>query len=410
MSADAIADCVLSTFDSLPAKRKPRQRDDGAREWVPLSGIVLSKGTGMKCLPASKLPLAHGAVLHDWHAEVLAIRAFNRFLVQECADLAAAGLRSSTFIRRREDTEITTAEFQPFAIKEDVKIHMYCSEVPCGDASMELVMEAQEDATPWPIPPAATAPSRRIGTEEETNNATLLSLRGRSHFSLLGHIRLKPSRPDAPPTLSKSCTDKLALVQTTSLLSSLTSLLLTPRNAYLSTLVLPASQHVPVATARAFSTSGRMSDITPSMTTKWVSQGSGYGFHPFKIETVDREFAYSRRSLPSSRAPIASNISAVYTPHFQETLIGGVLQGRKQFDPRGASRLCRKSMWKAAADAAALLAIPVLVKATTGVTYQDIKAGGLLSGRRCVKEDVKGKDGPLKGWLRNEGDGCFELD
>lgn len=42
---DAIADCVLSTFDSLPEKRKPRARSDGAREWVPLAGIVLAKGT-----------------------------------------------------------------------------------------------------------------------------------------------------------------------------------------------------------------------------------------------------------------------------------------------------------------------------------------------------------------------------
>ena len=44
-SADAIADCVLSTFDRLPEKRKPRLRSDGAREWVPLSGIVLDKST-----------------------------------------------------------------------------------------------------------------------------------------------------------------------------------------------------------------------------------------------------------------------------------------------------------------------------------------------------------------------------
>lgn len=41
---DAIADCVLSTFDGLPDKRKPRPRNDGSREWVPLSGIVLVKG------------------------------------------------------------------------------------------------------------------------------------------------------------------------------------------------------------------------------------------------------------------------------------------------------------------------------------------------------------------------------
>ncbi|OCK96011.1 uncharacterized protein K441DRAFT_554588 [Cenococcum geophilum 1.58] len=62
MSADAIADCVLSTFDSLPAKRKPRQRDDGAREWVPLSGIALSKGTthSIPSIPASNsLPITH---------------------------------------------------------------------------------------------------------------------------------------------------------------------------------------------------------------------------------------------------------------------------------------------------------------------------------------------------------------
>jgi hypothetical protein len=42
--ADAIADCVLSTFASLPEKRQPRARGDGAREWVPLAGIVLAKG------------------------------------------------------------------------------------------------------------------------------------------------------------------------------------------------------------------------------------------------------------------------------------------------------------------------------------------------------------------------------
>lgn len=38
---DAIADCVLAAFDCLPDKRKPRPRGDGAREWVPLAGIVL---------------------------------------------------------------------------------------------------------------------------------------------------------------------------------------------------------------------------------------------------------------------------------------------------------------------------------------------------------------------------------
>jgi len=51
-SPDEIADCVLSAFDALPAKRKPREREDGTREWIPLSGIVLQKGT--KKHPACK--------------------------------------------------------------------------------------------------------------------------------------------------------------------------------------------------------------------------------------------------------------------------------------------------------------------------------------------------------------------
>jgi hypothetical protein len=42
--ADAIAACVLEAFEQLPDKRKPRPRNDGSREWVPLSGIVLAKG------------------------------------------------------------------------------------------------------------------------------------------------------------------------------------------------------------------------------------------------------------------------------------------------------------------------------------------------------------------------------
>jgi len=55
-------------------------------------------------------------------------------------------------------------------------------------------------------------------------------------------------------------------------------------------------------------------------------------------------------------------------------------------------------MWRAVTDVAALLAIPVLDKTLIGVRYQDVKAGELLSGRRRVEEDMKGKDGSLEGW------------
>lgn len=38
--ADSIASVVLEQFDRLPSKSKPVVRDNGLREWVPLSGIV----------------------------------------------------------------------------------------------------------------------------------------------------------------------------------------------------------------------------------------------------------------------------------------------------------------------------------------------------------------------------------
>jgi hypothetical protein len=41
---DAIAKCVLDTFKKLPQKAKPRSYPNGPTEWVPLSGIVLSRG------------------------------------------------------------------------------------------------------------------------------------------------------------------------------------------------------------------------------------------------------------------------------------------------------------------------------------------------------------------------------
>jgi tRNA-specific adenosine deaminase 1 len=44
-SPDAIAAVVLDAFNKLPPKCKPRPRDDGSQEWVPLSGIVMAKGT-----------------------------------------------------------------------------------------------------------------------------------------------------------------------------------------------------------------------------------------------------------------------------------------------------------------------------------------------------------------------------
>ena len=132
----------------------------------------------------SKLSQANGNVLHDWHAEILAIRAFNLFLIQECARIAVDGPHASKLlVERNQDVQAPT-ENQPFGISDDVGIHMYCSEAPCGDASMELTMEAQDDATPWK--------ARQVSGH--SNVEDIAPLLGRGYFSELGVVRRKPGR------------------------------------------------------------------------------------------------------------------------------------------------------------------------------------------------------------------------
>ena len=85
----------------------------------------------MKCLPRNKLAQAQGIVLHDWHAEILAIRSFNRFLLEECYTLAAYSGSSSDYLHIRSAEERTESHFQPFALNDGISLHMYCSEAPC---------------------------------------------------------------------------------------------------------------------------------------------------------------------------------------------------------------------------------------------------------------------------------------
>lgn len=400
----------------------------------------------MKCLPSSKLPQAQGNVLHDWHAEILAIRAFNRFLLEECRQLALGGpSMTSPFLRRRtaeemispssdrsssggrdcenvnnsssseRERESETCNYwhaQPFAWREDVALHMYCSEAPCGDASMELTMAAQTDASPWeiPIPPASPVPLSSSSSPPAGPTPTLTpTLPGRAYFSLLGAVRRKPSRGDAPPTLSKSCSDKLALKQCTSLLSSTTSLLVSP--AYLRALILPAAQHDEVGCRRAFSDvvgEGRMASLktnrTWSSTTTAAAITGGYAFHPFEVRTTDLEFKFSRREVArraaaaattittnttdgtKGKTTAASNLAVAWTAAptssstsspssttttttppiriatrtakaLEEATLGGTLQGRRKFDARGASFASRRRLWGLAAEVARLLAL-----------------------------------------------------
>lgn len=89
------------------------------------------------------------------------------------------------YVRLRDDDQITKSSPQPYEIKEGVQIHMYCSEAPCGDASMELILAAQDDDTPW------ERPIEVVSADETFMKPTLL---GRKYFSEKGIVRRKPGR------------------------------------------------------------------------------------------------------------------------------------------------------------------------------------------------------------------------
>ncbi|CAG8044826.1 unnamed protein product [Penicillium olsonii] len=411
-----IASLVHAHFDALPARSKPSVFPDGSREWIPMTGIVAVKGNsamhiGAKCLSASHIPRCNGLVLHDCHAEILAIRAFNYWLLTECNGILsqekpvtsgsprseAKESSGSSFVRKRtpehEDGLPNRPGWPPFEIQPDVNIYMYCTCAPCGDGSMELCMAAQEDATPWEVPEQRSSTSQEI--DETPPEERFLD--GRAHFSILGVVRRKPSRTDAESTRSKSCSDKLALRQVSSLLSCETSRLVAPtKNAYIAGLILPEEEISQIACDRSFGENGRMQSLTGR---SWPQTSNhqpevGYRFHPFQILSVPTEEVSALWSFakpkpipcpavssqteenPQTHTPKKSkpgNASAIWTlaPSYHdpsatleigskavptlrrsktglyETVINGVKQGNRASAPgaKGASALSRAKLW-----------------------------------------------------------------
>lgn len=189
--------------------------------------------------------------------------------------------------------------------------------------------------------------------------------------------------------------------QCTSVLSSATSLLISPENAYINDLVLPLSEYIPPACDRAFGPTGRMRPLTRK---QWHG---GYSYRPFKVMSTGREFSYSRRACVTANNPTkSSNLSVAWNPLMREAIINGVLQGRKQSDQRGASAVSRIKTCKLVLNTLRLLALPTLAHILSAKLYTDFKTSELLGERRRVKQDVCKE--ALGGWTANVRDD-FEL-
>ncbi|WRT70027.1 uncharacterized protein IL334_007020 [Kwoniella shivajii] len=251
---DEIVNSSHSIYASLPSHGQPVIRNNGVHEWTILATISLvvpcspihdvdidndndkknenedkneiipiSLGTGVKCLPYTKLS-QYGDTLHDSHAEIIARRGFIRWLISQ----ATLCVRMSNEPRAEEgeqrdidnneqrdrEQEEVYVEFDhgsgSFHLKKGVQVYLYISMLPCGDASTVYTASHQshEEALNWVESDAST--SSTTSATSTLNSELEQVMRGRNGYKSISSLRTKPGRPDSIPSISMSCSDKIA--------------------------------------------------------------------------------------------------------------------------------------------------------------------------------------------------------
>ncbi|GAV30227.1 hypothetical protein PMKS-003736 [Pichia membranifaciens] len=233
--AQYVSELILRTY-ALPYKNLAKHLTDkqikqfinarpNSDEFSVLSGIVYWHGedlssmrlvcltTGVKCVPDIKLKSSHGKLVHDMHAEVLSLRSFSWYIMEEIKKLGKV-----------EGSDLVESDNAgKYRLKSDIRLALYISEVPCGDCSLDEL--AQLDPMPWADVPQSS-----------------YALRGRASYTQVGIVRTKPGRRDSPISLSKSCGDKLATVSMKGLLKGIVADLITNKHVLLDYIVLPADK------------------------------------------------------------------------------------------------------------------------------------------------------------------------
>ena len=135
--ADRVAQCAIEAFDRLCAAAGVEYRQTVCAAIIAVDRraggatfSVVALGVGTKFLRAAQISADGGAgrVVRDCHAEVLARRAFKRFLCAElrrCVESGGGGL-----------LEPPSDSGGRFGVADGVTFHLYSSSQPCGNASV----------------------------------------------------------------------------------------------------------------------------------------------------------------------------------------------------------------------------------------------------------------------------------
>ncbi|KAF8592474.1 adenosine deaminase/editase [Ramaria rubella] len=325
--SDSVARTTLSLYSAL------KFRPANPAQYTILSSFTLihrsgsiapiSLATGSKCLPAARLS-TNGDAVHDSHAEVLARRGAVRWLMKE---MCRSATKRSAWLEPKASGK--------WGLKDGVSVHMYISTLEeGGDASTRTLAALPQD------PAIATLKSTTPFTVPVENAAA----RGRDNYGLLGVLRTKPGRADSPPTLSMSCSDKIARWCVLGFQGALASNILDP--LYVDEIVLggvdpTVEESVREDCTRAFwkriESAALEGERKPVPSPTVINRDPGdvalphpFKLHPPRITFTSLEFLHGRAQLESTSPASSCNESICWIADSSsryEVLIHGLRRG-----------------------------------------------------------------------------------